>query len=187
MADDLLDLFVSTTEDYGIIFLDPGGRVDRWSRGAERLFGYDAGEVEGTLAHQIFVPPDRQAGVPEIELQVAREQGRAEDERWHLRKDGSRFWASGVMIALRKDGKLHGYAKVVRDFTDRRQLDEAMRQTQKLESVGVLAAGVAHDFNNVPTAILGNVSLVRRRLATANVDGQVDTLLAALARAGNPG
>ena len=185
MSDDLMDLFLSTTEDYGVIFLDPDGRIRRWSNGAEKLFGFTADEVEGTPAHEIFVPPDRHAGVPEVELQTAREQGRAEDERWHLRKDGSRFWASGVMIALRKDGKLHGYAKVVRDFTDRRQLDEAMRQTQKLESVGVLAAGVAHDFNNVLTAILGNVSLVRRRLAAANVDGQVDTLLAAAERAGN--
>ena len=185
MSDDLMDLFLSTTEDYGVIFLDPDGRIRRWSNGAEKLFGYKANEVEGTPAHEIFVPPDRHAGVPEVELQTAREQGRAEDERWHLRKDGSRFWASGVMIALRKDGKLHGYAKVVRDFTDRRQLDEAMRQTQKLESVGVLAAGVAHDFNNVLTAILGNVSLVRRRLASLNVDGQVDTLLAAAERAGN--
>jgi PAS domain S-box-containing protein len=185
MSDDLMDLFLSSTEDYGVILLDPDGRIRRWSNGAEKLFGYKAHEVEGTPAHEIFVPPDRHAGVPEVELQTARDQGRAEDERWHLRKDGSRFWASGVMIALRKEGKLHGYAKVVRDFTDRRQLDEAMRQTQKLESVGVLAAGVAHDFNNVLTAIMGNVSLVRRRLASGNVDGQVDTLLAAAERAGN--
>jgi signal transduction histidine kinase/ActR/RegA family two-component response regulator len=141
--------------------------------------------VEGTFAHKIFVPPDRQAGVPEVELQVATEQGRAEDERWHMRKDGSRFWASGVMIALKEDGALRGYAKVVRDFTERRRLEDAVRQTQKLESVGVLAAGVAHDFNNVLTAILGNVSLVRRRLAKLGSDAQLDELLAAAERAGN--
>lgn len=185
MTDRLLDLFLSTTEDYGIIFLDPDGRVRRWSRGAERLFGFRPDEVEGTPALQIFVPPDRQAGVPEIELQVARDQGRAEDERWHVRKDGSRFWASGVMVALRENGVLQGFAKVVRDFTDRRQLEEAVRQTQKLESVGVLAAGVAHDFNNVLTAILGNVSMVRRRLAARNVDGDLDEMLLAAERAGN--
>src|SRR5829696_4608938 len=185
MSDDLMDLFLSTTEDYGVIFLDPDGRIRRWSNGAEKLFGYRPDEIEGTPAHEIFVPPDRHAGVPEVELETAREHGRAEDERWHMRKDGSRFWASGVMIALQENGTLRGYAKVVRDFTDRRQLEDAMRQTQKLESVGVLAAGVAHDFNNVLTAILGNVSLVRRRLASANVDGQIDTLLAAAERAGN--
>jgi len=181
MAADLLDLFLSTTEDYGIILLDPDGRVQRWSRGAERLFGYSAHEVEGSPADRIFVPPDRQAGVPEIELQVAMEQGRAEDERWHVRKDGSRFWASGVMISLRENGKVRGYAKVVRDFTDRRRLEEAVRQTQKLESVGVLAAGVAHDFNNILTAILGNVSLARRRVGARNA--QADELLSAAERA----
>jgi len=185
MADDLLDLFLSTTEDYAIIMLDPDGRVSRWSRGAERLFGYSAEEVEGTPAHKIFVPPDRLAGVPEVELQQAAERGRAEDERWHLRKDGSRFWASGIMISLRDGGKLRGFAKVVRDFTERRRLDEAVRHTQKLESVGVLAAGVAHDFNNVLTAVLGNISLVRRRLNRITPDQQADELLLAAERAAN--
>jgi PAS domain S-box-containing protein len=185
VSDQLLDLFLSTNEDYGIILLDAEGRVRRWSRGAERLFGYQAHEVEGTLAHRIFVPPDRQAGVPEVELQVAAEQGRSEDERWHQRKDGSRFWASGVMIALRENGSLRGYAKVVRDFTERRRLEEAVRETQKLESVGVLAAGVAHDFNNVLTAMLGNVSLVRRRLAGGDDQKQLDQFLADAERAGH--
>src|SRR5687767_5458101 len=183
MSENLLDIFLSTTEDYGIILLDSDGNVSRWSRGAERLFGYQPDEVEGTLAHQIFVPPDRQAGVPEIELQMARDQGRAEDERWHLRKDGSRFWASGVMVSLRENGRILGFAKVVRDFTERRRLEEAVRQTQKLESVGVLAAGVAHDFNNVLTAILGNVALVRRRLRQK--EPQLDELLASAERAGH--
>jgi PAS domain S-box-containing protein len=185
VSDHLLDLFLRTTEDYAVILLDPDGRVRRWSRGAEKLFGYRPEEIEGTLAHQIFVPPDRQAGVPEVELQVATEQGRAEDERWHIRKDGSRFWASGVMISLREDGRVVGYAKVVRDFTERRQLEEAVRQTQRLESVGVLAAGVAHDFNNVLTAILGNVALVRRRLDERHVDGELHEMLVAAERAGH--
>jgi PAS domain S-box-containing protein len=184
VSDHLLDLFLRSTEDYAIILLDPDGRVQRWSRGAEKLFGFTAQDLEGTLAHEIFVPPDRQAGVPEVELQVASEQGRAEDERWHLRKDGSRFWASGVMISLREDGHIVGYAKVVRDFTERRQLEEAVRQTQRLESVGVLAAGVAHDFNNVLTAILGNVAMVRRRL-NGKAGPEVQEMLVAAERAGN--
>ena len=185
MSDRLLDLFLRSTEDYAIILFDPDGRVQRWSRGAEKLFGFSAEELEGTLAHEIFVPPDRQAGVPEVELQVATEQGRAEDERWHLRKDGSRFWASGVMISLKEDGRIAGYAKVVRDFTERRQLEEAVRQTQRLESVGVLAAGVAHDFNNVLTAILGNLAMVRRRLQAQKSGAEVQDMLVAAERAGN--
>jgi signal transduction histidine kinase/AmiR/NasT family two-component response regulator len=90
-----------------------------------------------------------------------------------------------VMIALIENGDLRGYAKVVRDFTERRKLEEAVRQTQKLESVGVLAAGVAHDFNNVLTAILGNVSLVRRRLAASIADQTIDQLLESAERASN--
>jgi PAS domain S-box-containing protein len=179
-----MDLFLDSTEDYGIILMDPDGRVRRWSRGAERLFGYKPEEVEGNPANRIFVPPDQHAGVPEVELQQAAATGRAEDERWHLRKDGSRFWASGVMIALKENGTLQGFAKVVRDLTERRRLDEAVRQTQKLESVGVLAAGVAHDFNNVLTAIIGNVSLVRRRLAKDGKDPVIDDMLAGAERAG---
>jgi PAS domain S-box-containing protein len=180
-----MDLFLSSTEDYGIILLDPDGVVSRWSRGAEQLFGYSATEAEGLPAHRIFVPPDQHAGVPEVELQQAAATGRAEDERWHLRKDGSRFWASGVMISLRENGTLRGFAKVVRDLTERRRLDEAVRQTQKLESVGVLAAGIAHDFNNVLTAIIGNVSLVRRRLEKEKVDSGVDEMLGGAQRAAN--
>ncbi len=183
MAEELLDILVRTTEDYAMILLDPDGTVRHWNRGAERLFGFQAHEVEGTLAHQIFVPPDRVAGVPEVELETARERGRAEDERWHLRKDGSRFWASGVLTALRDNGTLRGYAKIVRDFTERRRMDEAVRQTQKLESVGVLAAGVAHDFNNILTAILGNVSLVRRRLTDGVTRPELDRALEAAERA----
>jgi signal transduction histidine kinase/CheY-like chemotaxis protein len=88
------------------------------------------------------------------------------------------------MVALRENGDVRGFAKVVRDFTERRRLDEAVRQTQKLESVGVLAAGVAHDFNNVLTAIIGNLSLVRLRLSARAPDRQVDEMLAAAERAG---
>ena len=66
VSDRLLDLFLRSTEDYAIILFDPDGRVQRWSRGAEKLFGFTARELEGTLAHEIFVPPDRQAGVPEV-------------------------------------------------------------------------------------------------------------------------
>ena len=161
MDHDLLDLFFRTTTDYAVILLDQEARVCRWNPGAERLFGWAAEEVLGSPGHRIFVDSDRRAGIPEVELHTATEHGRAEDERWHQRKDGSRFWASGLLVALREDGVLCGYAKVVRDFTQRRAHDEAVRETQKLESVGVLAAGVAHDFNNVLTAILGNLSLAQ--------------------------
>ena len=128
MAKNLFDLFLDSTQDYGIILLDPEGRVQRWSRGAERLFGYAAHEVEGAPAHRIFVPPDRQAGVPEVELQTAAEQGRAEDERWHLRKDGSRFWAVGELSPIRDGGEVIGFVKILRDRTVQREAEETIRE-----------------------------------------------------------
>jgi PAS domain S-box-containing protein len=176
VTDALLDLFFRTTEDYAIILLDRDGVVQRWNPGAERLFGWSEPEVRGTPGHRIFVGSDRRAGVPELEIRTAAEAGRAEDERWHSRKDGSRFWASGVLVALRDNGSIRGYVKVIRDFTERRRLDEAVRETQKLESIGVLAAGVAHDFNNVLTAIIGNLALARKRPEHTPV-GRIDDLL----------
>jgi PAS domain S-box-containing protein len=182
MRDDLLDVFFRTTQDYAIIVMDHDAVVRRWNPGAERLFGWSADEIIGTTGHRIFVEPDRRVGMPEVEIRTAAEHGRAEDERWHQRKDGTRFWASGLLVALREKGDLRGYVKVVRDFTERRRLDEAVREAQKLESVGVLAAGVAHDFNNVLTAIIGNLSLARAAPLSASLH-DVDTLLEEAERA----
>ena len=182
MAENLLELFFRTTLDLAVIVLDADGVVRRWNPGAERIFGWSAEEVVGTPGHRIFVESDVRAGMPHVELRTATEQGRAEDERWHLRKDGSRFWASGLLVALRENGRVVGYVKIVRDFTERRRLDEAVRESQKLESIGVLAAGVAHDFNNVLTAIIGNLSLARSAPAGTSV-GEVDNLLAEAERA----
>jgi PAS domain S-box-containing protein len=178
-ADSLLELFFASTRDYAMLLLDPAGKVQRWNEAAERLFGFSAEEMRGREATRIFVEPDRRAGVPDVELRTAAEQGRAEDERWHLRKDGSRFWGSGIMIALHRDGDLLGFAKVIRDVTERRRLEDAVRESQRLESLGVLAAGVAHDFNNVLTAIIGNVSLARRSPAAQADPGVVASLVEA--------
>ena len=188
METDLLDLFFRTTEDYAVIVLDPDAVVTRWNPGAERIFGWSADEIVGTSGVKIFVEPDLRAEMPAVELRTATEQGRAEDERWHRRKDGSRFWASGLLVSLREDGVLRGYVKVVRDLTERRRLDEAVREAQKLESIGVLAAGVAHDFNNVLTAIMGNLSLARsapRESRVAEVEGLLTEAERASRRAGD--
>ena len=173
---ELLDLFFETTEDYGVLLLDAAGTVRGWNPAAERLFGFTAREMEGTDGRRIFVEPDRRAGIPEMELRTAEERGRAEDERWHLRKDGTRFWASGVMISLRRDRTLLGFAKVIQDLTERRRLEDAARESQRLESLGVLAAGVAHDFNNLLTAVIGNLSLARRELNRRRDDSVVSLL-----------
>lgn len=88
---------VRNVRDHSIFLTDPDGVVTSWNVAAERIIGYTEAEVLGKHFSLIFTPEDVEAGLPEAELRQAREQGRAEDERWHLRKDGVRFWALGIV------------------------------------------------------------------------------------------
>jgi PAS domain S-box-containing protein len=83
---------VEAAKDYAIFMTDADGRVSTWNEGAQRLFGYGEAEIVGEDASVLFTPEDLECGIPERELQKARTEGRAEDERWHMRNDGSRFW-----------------------------------------------------------------------------------------------
>jgi len=118
--EDRLRLIEENVRDYAIFTLTPEGRVASWNLGAERILGYVETEVIGMEFFHIFTSEDRGLGAPQLELATATSVGRAEDERWHLRKDGSRFWASGILTALRDSedrNRLHGYVKILRDNT----------------------------------------------------------------------
>ena len=118
---------VDAAKDYAIFMVDADGRVTTWNEGAERLFGYEEGEVLGEDASLLFTPEDRESGAPERELGKARTEGRAEDERWHVRKDGSRFWASGLVRPMRdEEGNLLGFSKVAHDVTERERSERAL-------------------------------------------------------------
>ncbi len=128
-SEERLRLLNENVRDYAITLIDIDGRLIDWNAGAERMFGYTAAEALGQPSALLFTPEDRAAGVPEREMALARDEGRADDERWHLRKDGSRFWVSGVMTPLRdEDGRLRGFAKVARDLTERMRADETLRR-----------------------------------------------------------
>src|SRR5215218_8977692 len=108
--------------------MDPEGRVASWNPGAEHLLGYGKEEIFGRDATIFFTPEDAQRGVPQQELKTAAEKGRASDDRWHVRHDGSYFFANGVTTALRDaGGTLHGFIKIMRDRTDRKRLDEELQ------------------------------------------------------------
>lgn len=117
---------LDSVKEYAIITLDAEGRVASWNRGAERLLGYAAGEVLGCSGDIFFTPEDRAAGAPGREMLLAREQGRATNERWHLRKDGSRFWGSGVMFPVDGEGQ-DAYLKIFRDRTEARTTAERQK------------------------------------------------------------
>ena len=125
-------LLVENTRDYAFITFDPHGRILTWSPGAERITGFSAREAIGEHASLLFTPEDRLRGVPEAELVQARIHGRKENERWYVRRDGTRFFGSGVLAALR-DGHLVGYAKVMRDATRRKQMEEEQARMHAAE------------------------------------------------------
>jgi PAS domain S-box-containing protein len=128
----LYRLLVDRVTDYAIFALDPGGHIISWNEGAARLKGYSAHEIIGRHFTVFYPPADIAAGKPEWELEEATRVGRVEDEGWRIRKDGSRFWASVVITALRDStGSLVGFAKVTRDLTERWRADEVLRQSEE--------------------------------------------------------
>lgn len=130
-SEEHLRLTLESVHEYAIITTDPSGKIESWNAGAERTFGYSEGEARGQHVGMIFTPEDRAQGRPEEEMRQAREHGRAADERWHLHKDGSRFYVSGVLAPLIDRGRLLGYTKVARDLTESRRAQEALRQARE--------------------------------------------------------
>ncbi len=128
-------LLIDGVKDYAIFMLDPEGRVLSWSAGAQRLLGYTAEEAVGMPVARLYPPEDVEAGLPERHLSTARREGRVEEERWLVRKDGSRFWANGVTTALRKDGRISGYARVLRDLTERKRAETELRRLQEEQQI----------------------------------------------------
>jgi PAS domain S-box-containing protein len=167
-----LQLLIDAVVDYAIYMLDVDGRIVSWNSGAERLKGYSQSEILGEHFQRFYTPEDREANIPETALKTARETGRFHAEGWRVRKDGSRFWASVVIDAIKdSQGTLVGYAKVTRDITERyetqKNLKEAQEQlaaSQKMEAVGRLSGGIAHDFNNLMMIVIGNLETAQHEV-----------------------
>src|SRR4051812_15358410 len=121
ISDDAFTLLVQSVVDYAIYMLDTTGKVTSWNAGAERIKGYSTEEILGQHFSRFYTDEDRAAEVPKTALETARATGRYEAEGWRVRKDGTRFWASVVIDAIKdRSGKLVGFAKVTRDMTEKR-------------------------------------------------------------------
>ncbi|ABC93959.1 putative two-component sensor histidine kinase protein (plasmid) [Rhizobium etli CFN 42] len=121
-SEERLQLILKSAIDYAIFAFDRDGRIISWNTGACRIFGYEEDEILGCDAHILFLPEDRDDGALEREMKTALERGRAENERFHLRRDGSKFWGSGLTMPLRSQRS--GYLKVLRDDTARHFAEE---------------------------------------------------------------
>ena len=174
-------LLVQGVTDYAMCMLDANGTITNWNAGAERIKGYSAHEIVGRHFSCFYTEPDREAGMPARTLEVATSTGRFESEGWRVRKDGTQFWANIIVDAIHDgQGRLIGFAKVTRDLTEKRAVEEQLRQAQKMEAVGQLTGGIAHDFNNLLTVINGNIELAERGLSNG---GDPDKAMRAIANA----
>lgn len=129
-------LVLQNSGDYINVITDPDGTIIGWNPAAERVLGWPAEEALGNRAEMFFSPEDRQAGVAKAEMARAAARGIAVDERWHVRRDGTRFWAVGEMTALRDGGALIGYSKILRDRTREREVEERLRIAQEAGGIG---------------------------------------------------
>jgi PAS domain S-box-containing protein len=162
-------LLVEGVADYALYMLDPGGVVTSWNIGGQRIKGYLPREIVGEHFSRFYTPADQSNGKPARALKIAEEHGRYEEEGWRVRKDGSFFWASVVIDAIKEDGRLIGFAKITRDITERREsalklerMQKQLAESQKLDALGQLTGGVAHDFNNLLMVIGGSAQVLKK-------------------------
>ena len=169
-AEERYRLLVEGAKDYAMILLDSDACIVGWNAGAERIMGWSESEVLGIAADLIFTPEDRADGVPAQELTRAASDGRALDLRWHMTKDGSRFFADGITEAIRAEsGALRGYAKIMRDATDGelarmalRDSDARLRDAQNRLDDALSAGGIATwTWNIASNRVVADSNLAR--------------------------
>ncbi len=170
LGEQILRVLVDTVEDYGMIALDLEGRVVHWNAGAVHTLGYSRDEVLGRYFSFLFTDEDRESGVPEQELRVAITHGRSEDERWHVRKDGSRFWSLGILLPAvdPESGVLLGFGKILRDRSDLKQLQETLRNqavasAEADEGKAHFLATLAHELRNPLAVFMSGVTLLKKQ------------------------
>jgi PAS domain S-box-containing protein len=169
---------VESVADYAIFLLSREGVVTSWNTGAARIKGYTAEEIIGQHFSIFYTEEDRGTGLPALALATARRASRFGMEGWRVRKGGARFWASVTINAVHDEhGQFIGFAKVTRDLTERRAIEDQLRQMQKMEAIGQLTGGIAHDFNNMLQVISGNIETLQRRVR--HEDSNIQRLLTA--------
>ena len=158
---------IDSLQDYSILTLDNEFVINSWSSGAEKIFGYETEEIIGEHFDIIFTDEDKKNGIPKVEIETALEEGRAVDNRWHICKDGSKFYAYGLVFPLIGiDGEQLGYVKILRDLTERRKSEDAIKKyVKELEELNnhkdSILAIVSHDLRSPLSGIIGAAKYLR--------------------------
>ncbi len=149
-GEERMRLVAESTRDYAIVTLDLDGAVLSWNQGAERLFGHAEADMVGKSGSLLFLPEDVEAGAPYEALRVAREEGRCDEERWQVRKDGSRVFCSAITTPLVRHGVLQGYARISRDLTTTRRAEKErerlLKQAAESRAEAQAAAALKDEF-----------------------------------------
>jgi len=161
---------IDSLQDYSILTLDNEFVINSWSSGAAKIFGYETEDIIGEHFDIIFTDEDKKNGIPKVEIDTALKEGRAVDNRWHICKDGSKFYAYGLVFPLIGiDGELLGYVKILRDLTERRKSEDAIKKyVKELEELNnhkdSILAIVSHDLRSPLSGIIGAAKYLRSNI-----------------------
>lgn len=171
-------LLVEGVQDYAIYMLSSQGIVTTWNSGAQRIKGYEAQDIIGKHFSCFYRPEDIKAGKPNASLEAAAAKGKYEEENVRVRKDGSLFWANVLITALYDTGgRLYGFAKVVRDVTERKETERRLQERERLAILGTTAAVFAHEIGNPLNGLSTSLQLVSKRIAGSVHDPLVEETL----------
>jgi PAS domain S-box-containing protein len=164
---ELLRHLVAQATEHAFILLEPNGRILWCNSGAERLFSAASANIVGRDFHEIFTERDRTSGIDRLEMEIAKSEAISEDDRWHVRLDGSAFWSSGALVPIKQaeTGQLLGFGKIIRDRTDlKTQLDLLSNQYEQLQArerqTDHAITKLAHELRNAIAGVHGSVEIL---------------------------